>query len=293
MSRLVRFAHLDRLKLRAKLAAAFLCLSLLIGICGASGLVFVYGIGSTLSVFADVTSPLLGQTVGLADNAQRMRSVFLDAISKEDHPTSAAGEALAELDLAAGRGMDKLKQLLDEAKLPVRVGEIRHTQLEFSQGLLTMLAAHTKQRIAALAVQDRLTQFEADRRDFDSLLRTITARGEAVMSETRDQAALHVSAGSATVEGLNELLSNTINEAYPLVQALYKLTRDAVTLQEVANSYINITQPQTLLVIERRTALTFANAREVIDRLASRLRTAEGKGYVARFTAGLNGLQRG
>ena len=69
------------MKLRAKLASAFLFLSLLIGICGISGLVFVHRIGNTLSVFADITSPLLGQTVVLADNAQRMRSVFLDAMS--------------------------------------------------------------------------------------------------------------------------------------------------------------------------------------------------------------------
>jgi methyl-accepting chemotaxis protein len=292
MSRFVRFVSLDHWKLRAKLASAFLCLSLLIGVCGASGLLFIHGIGATLSVFADVTSPLLGQTVVLADNAQRMRSVFLDAISKEDRPSTQAAEALAELDAAAGRGMDKLRQLLDEAKLPVRLGEIRQTQLEFSQGLLAMLAAHTEQRIATLAVQDRLAQFEADRRDFDSLLRTITARGEATISETRDQAALRVSAGSATVDGLNELLSNTINDAYPLVQALYKLTRDAVTLQEVANSYINITQPDTLLVVERRAALTFANAGEVINSLASRQHTVEGKSYITRFTSGLEELKK-
>ena len=83
MSRRIRIELLDRLKLRAKLTLAFLCLSILIGISGVSGLIFVYGIGSTVSVFADVTSPLLGQTVGLVDNAQRMRVIFLDAVNKD------------------------------------------------------------------------------------------------------------------------------------------------------------------------------------------------------------------
>jgi bacterioferritin-associated ferredoxin len=86
----------------------------LIGICGASGLVFVYGIGSTLSVFADVTSPLLSQTVVLADNAQRVRTVFLDAVNKNDN--TAFGESrgkLGDLGVAAGQGMEKVRHLLE------------------------------------------------------------------------------------------------------------------------------------------------------------------------------------
>jgi methyl-accepting chemotaxis protein len=294
MPRLVRIALLDRMKLRAKFTLAFLCLSTLIGICGASGLVFVYGIGATVSVFADVTSPLLGQTLVLADNAQRMRAVFFDAINKTDNGAFVeASDKLGDLGVAAGQRMEKLRQLLSQANLPVRVSEIRNFQNEFTQVLLALLTAHRQQQIALVAVQERLTQFEADRRDFDALLRTITARGEAVMSRNRDQAALQISAGTATVDGLNDLFSSTLNEDYPLVQGLYKLTRDAVTLQEVATSFINIGQLESLLAVERRAALTFANAREVIERLAGRLQTAEGQGYVTKFAAGLEGLQKG
>ena len=80
----------------------------MIGICGASGLVFVYGIGATLSVFADVTSPLLSQTVVLADNAQRMRSVFLDAINKNDNTAFVeASDKLGDLGVAAGQAHGK------------------------------------------------------------------------------------------------------------------------------------------------------------------------------------------
>ena len=126
MPRLARFALLDRLKLRAKLASAFLCLSLLIGICGASGLVFVYGIGATLSVFADVTSPLLGQTVVLVDNAQRMRSVFLDAVSKEDQPDLGGrrGAGRARSGCRPGHGK-AASSCSTRPELPVRLGEIR------------------------------------------------------------------------------------------------------------------------------------------------------------------------
>jgi methyl-accepting chemotaxis protein len=292
MPRLFRIALLDRMKLRAKLTLAFLCLSTLIGICGASGLVFVYGIGATVAVFSDVTSPLLGQTISLVDNVQRMRTIYLDAVNR-DRQNAAAGEALATLDLAAGEGIEKLRLLFDEAKLPVRLSEIQRLQVEFAQSLHEMLTAHTQVRIVALAEQDRLTQFEANRRLFDALLRTITARAEALMSQTRDHAGLQVSAGTATVDGLNELLSTTMNETYPLVQGLYKLTRDAVTLQEAATAYVNVSQAEDLLAVERRVVLTFGNATEVIERLAGRLESTEGQGHVAKFRSGLEGLHKG
>ena len=291
MARSIRIALLDRMKLRAKLAAAFLCLSAMIGICGASGLIFVHGIGATLSFFADITSPLLSQTVVLADNAQRVRSVFLDAVNKNDNSAFLeSSENLGYLGLAAGRGMEKLRDLLGEAGLPVQMDEIRQLQNEFHQNHVALLTAHRQQQIASLAVQERLRLFDTDRREFDSLLRTITARGEALISQTRDRAALEVSIGTATVDGLNELFSITMNEGYPLVQGLYKLTRDAVTLQEVATSYINITQPESLPGVERRATLTFDNANEVIERIADRLQTTEGQGYVKRFQDSLKQL---
>jgi len=293
MPRLVRISLFDRMNLRAKLSSAFLCLSLLIGICGASGVFFVYRIGATLSVFADVTSPSLSQTIVLADNAQRMRSVFLDAMNKNDNlGFMEASDKLRDLGVAAGHGMEKLRRLLTDSNLPVRLGEIQHLQTEFIESRIALLTAHRQQQIALVAAQERLTQFETERRNFDSLLRTVTARGEALMARSRDQAALQVSAGMATIEGLDKLFASTMNEGYPLVQGLYKLTRDAVTLQEVATSYINTVQPESLPVIESRAALTLANAGEVLNRIAAPLQATEGEAYVTRFRSGLDGLEK-
>src|SRR6476620_8955233 len=188
MPRFVRITLLGRMKLRAKLSSAFLFLSLLIGICGASGLAFLYGVGATLSVFADITSPLLGQTIVLADNAQRMRSVFLDAMNKSDNDAyMQASDKLRDLAVEAGQRMERLRHLLSRSDLPVRLDDIRQLQNEFTQGRILLLTAHRQQQIALLAEQDRLMQFEAERREFDSLLRTITARSEALMAKSRDQ----------------------------------------------------------------------------------------------------------
>src|SRR5262245_25393167 len=93
--------HLDvrvlaRLRLRPKLTIAFLALSLLIGVCGASGLLFVNRIGATVAEFSDVTSPMLGRTVQLADNTQRLRAAFAEAMNGAADEKST--KALAELE---------------------------------------------------------------------------------------------------------------------------------------------------------------------------------------------------
>ncbi len=281
-----RFAVFPRASLRAKLTLAFLCLSGLIGICGASGLLFVRGIGDTVSVFSDVTSPLLGQTVGLVDNAQRMRTAFLAAVNSERVDDQSA-TAITELDAAARQGMEKLRRLFDETKLPVRLGDIERRQQEFVQALQAMLAAHIRDRKTAVTVEDRVTKFEADRREFDALLTTIATRAEALMTESEDKAKLQISLGTATVNGLGDLFSRTLDETYPLLQGLYKLMRDVVKVQEAATSYVNIAQLDDLTAVERRTTATLGTSKEVIDRLSVRLQTAEGKGYVAKFTDGI------
>src|SRR5581483_5660556 len=95
-----RFQLMRNINLRTRMTVAFLCLSGLIGICGASGLFFVQRIGATVSIFSEVTSPLLGQTVSLVDNAQRMRAAFLAAVNDEGTDMHSAA-TLTQLDAAA------------------------------------------------------------------------------------------------------------------------------------------------------------------------------------------------
>src|SRR5262245_24079454 len=102
------------MKLKAKLILAFLGLSLLIGVSGAAGLFFVQGIGATVAVFSDVTSPLLTQSMSLADNAQRTRAAFLDGLSSGKNADEIT-RTLADLNDTARRGLDALRALSEKA----------------------------------------------------------------------------------------------------------------------------------------------------------------------------------
>src|SRR5262245_41022956 len=127
-----RFANkiFGGLKIRAKLILAFLGLSLLIAICGVSGLFFVQRIGSNVTVFADMTSPMLGHTMQLVDNAQRMRAVLLDALNGDDADGKST-DRLAGLEAAARRDIDNLRQLSSQAGLTMQVADIERRLEDF------------------------------------------------------------------------------------------------------------------------------------------------------------------
>src|SRR4051812_9087756 len=132
------------LKMRAKLILAFLGLSLLIAICGASGLFFIQRIGASVTVFADVTSPMLGQTLQLVDNAQRMRAVLLDATSGGDKSSN----RLAELESAARRDIDSLRQLSNRAGLTTQTAGMDRRLQEFVRLLRARIAASSREKAA-------------------------------------------------------------------------------------------------------------------------------------------------
>lgn len=54
--------------LRPRLILAFGAMALMTALCGAVGFLFVERIGSTVSVFSDVTSPLLTESTALITN---------------------------------------------------------------------------------------------------------------------------------------------------------------------------------------------------------------------------------
>src|SRR4051812_31777379 len=138
-----KLGFLKGLRIRAKLILAFLGLSLLIGLCGASGLFFVQRIGASVTVFADVTSPMLGRTLQLVDSAQRIRAVFLNAL-KDTATDDSANKQLAGLEADARQNIDAFRALSSRANLAVNVDAIEGRQREFVQGLGATLATHAQ-----------------------------------------------------------------------------------------------------------------------------------------------------
>ena len=231
--------RLKTLRICAKLILAFLGLSALIGICGASGLFFVQQIGTSVSVFADVTSPMLGHTLQLVDNAQRMRAAFLDAMKRGG---DGAQKQLADIESDARRSIDALRELSTRADLSVNIGAIEGRQREFAQGFQAMLATTARERAAEAKTKALVEQFAVARREFDAKLVAVANESEVKIVESEDRAKTEVQTGKATVEDLGELISQTFTETFPLLQGVNKLMRDGVKLEETTTSYVSTTQ---------------------------------------------------
>jgi methyl-accepting chemotaxis protein len=282
---------LGGLKMRAKLILAFLGLSLLIGICGASGLFFIQRIGANVTVFADVTSPMLGHTLQLVDNGQRMRAVLLEATTNAGADDKSTNR-LAELEAAARRDIENLRQLSNRAGLTTQTADMDRRLQEFVRLLRARVAAHAHEKILTAKTQVLMEQFVAERRAFDALLTVVGGAAEAEMVEAEDRAKIEVQTGAATVEGLGNLISETLTETYPLLQGVNKLMRDVVKLEETTTSYVATTQSDDLGAIAKRAQAIFKTSTAATKRIVGRMRSADGKKRVADIAQGLDKLEK-
>jgi methyl-accepting chemotaxis protein len=276
--------------LKAKVVLGFLGLSLLIGICGATGLFFVQRIGATVAFFSDVTSPLLIHSMSVVDNAQRTRAAFLEGLSRGQNADD-IGKDLARLDEAARKRLDDLRALSERAGIAARIEEVVQRQREFIEILKAMLEAQFRGRTAEMLTQQRLIMFEAERRSLDGLLSTLATQAETRMGESEDKAKIQVQTGTATVDWLGDLFSQTMNETLPLLQGVYKLMRDSAKLQEVAKSYSNQRTASGLAPLEQEAKASLRAAIMATRKFGGRLRSAEGKMQVANVVQAINNIE--
>jgi hypothetical protein len=276
--------------LKPKLVVGFLVLSLLIGVSGAIGLFFVQRIGATVAFFSDVTSPLLTLSMKLGDNAQRTRAAFLDGLSRGQDADTMAKE-LARLDEAARQQLEELRALSTKAGITARVDEAAARQRELNQILQDMLAAHFRGRATDAATQERLAKFETERRAFDAQLAALAAQAETRMAESEDKAKIQVQTGTATIEWLGELFSQTMNETLPVLQGVYKLMRDSVKVQDLAKTYAHQRNASALPALEQDTKAAAKAAATATRKFGGRMRTADGKAQIAAILQSITQLE--
>ena len=113
-----RLPSLRSLKLRPKLILAFAGMAVMAGLCGAIGLLFVDRIGASVSVFSDVTSPMLSESTALVDNARRMRSIVLRVVSGGEN-ADRLPQQLSQLHVESGKHLLALHRLAEHAEIEV------------------------------------------------------------------------------------------------------------------------------------------------------------------------------
>ncbi|MEA2937524.1 MAG: hypothetical protein QOC56_1028, partial [Alphaproteobacteria bacterium] len=287
MSLPVWLQSVKTLKLRAKLIAAFAGMATMAGFCGIVGLVFVQRIGASVSMFSDVTSPLLTESDAVVDNARRLRAtVFRVLASGEIMP-----EKLAQLRADGTRHLQALRELAAKAKIEVALDDVEQYKREFVQILERMSEVSQQKKAAFLVTQERTASFQAKRRDVDALLLDLANRAQGKILRTEDEAKVQVQTGAATVEGLSDMLSDVLTETYPIVQNTGRLLRQVDQIDDAARLLLVQTDAAALAAVEQRVKRTFNAIDAVIETLAGRLRDADGTVELTKFRSGILGLE--
>ena len=250
------FKHVSgfsQLRIRTQLLFAFALLSAVILLTGGSGLLFTKRIGGTVEVFSDVTSPLSAEAANLVQGAQLMTLKLFEALMQND--ASALDEAGAELNqfnTAAKSGLAQLETLSRNGGLDLDMSKAGDLEKEYRQQADQMIEA-SKRQIAEQAIAiERLAQFEVQRAALDKLLSDFISTNESTMAAREDGAKTLIQSGSATTYQLNEILVETFNQSYPMVQGAYKLLQYMVELQDNARSFLALESAEDLAAMEKK-----------------------------------------
>jgi methyl-accepting chemotaxis protein len=277
-------------RIKTKLLLAFLGLSAIVAVSGGTGLFYVVRTASTLTFFSELTSPLLVNSLGLAANAQRVRATFLEGLNN-DRPQSDISSDLSALEAVARKRLQELGRLSDQARISIPHAELDGLQEQFWQTLRQIVAANFEGRSARATLLDRLMQFETERRQLDLSARMLATQIETKMGEHEDKAKIQVQTETATVNSLGDLVSQTMNETFPLLQGMYKLMRESVRLQELAHGYANATEASVLSAIQHEVQTSLKTSSATIRRLGGRLHSDVEKAQATTMGQSLGRLE--
>src|SRR5262249_4522325 len=252
--------------LRPKLIAAFACMAAMAGCSGAVGLLYVDRIGTNVAVFSDVTSPLLGESMALVENARRLRSIFLRAIATGEN-TEELARQVDELHATSLRHLQERRRLAEAARIDVQAEVAQQLEQEFVRTLRDMLVSYRREQAASRAAMERHADFQAQRKQVRTLLAELSDRLEGRLAKTEDEAKVQVQTGSTTIDELGELLSTILTEIYPALQSSQKLMRSLEYLDDVIEASPAQMGAAELAASEQRATTAFKTIRAGLMKL--------------------------
>lgn len=281
----LRWPALHQLSLRPKLVIAFGAIALLSGLCGAGGLYFVSRSTATVKQFTDVTTPLLTESVDLVGNAQRARSMFLEAIEKGED-VQQFSRRLSDVRSGTKTNIANLRSLSAQAGIDIPIDAIERHERAFFETLSAMIAASAQERSATAAARDALARYEAAYGKVKPMLISLADRADGEVMKGEDEAKVQVQSRTATVDHLGDLISRILNESYPVVQNANRLSRELEQIDDATKQLSAPSSAQQFPEIEQNLRRSFRIASSVTKRLASRLHTAQGQADIASLQRG-------
>jgi len=276
--------------IRPKLLLAFAAMAAMTLLSGAVGFVFVDRIGKTVSIFSDVTSPLLTESLALADDAQRIRATFLLAVNRDENADDVSVE-IAALHAQSLVRLRKLREQTAKAGIDLQIQPLEGNEHGFFALLDRMLAVQKGVRAAALLSKQRLDRFSEERVELGEMLRSLSNRAEGRIAKSEDEVKVQVQTGVATVASLGTLFSDLLTQTYPIAQHANRLVYESNLLGNMVNSLMLQVDTQSVPALEQAMREAFKTSTAQLRRLAGRLRDVDGRAELARIQQGLSDVE--
>ena len=178
-----------RRSLSARLLAGFAFLSLLTGMAGGAGILFVREIKSSVEVVTGTASPLLGNVMHLVDDVHMAEAAVTEGLGADDGDGLRA--AISKLDRLNGSlagGLAAIERLSADHGLDLDTDGAGNAQKLFLEKAEAALGTRRNELAGRADKEARLIEFEALRRNLDEQVGRLAARAEADMAEREDLA---------------------------------------------------------------------------------------------------------
>jgi diguanylate cyclase (GGDEF)-like protein len=266
-------------RLRTKLLIAFAVIAFATAACGALSLLFVNRIGSAVTVYADITSPLQAESAALVDTAHQMRIYVIKAANDGKDPQTISTQ-LDLLDAVSRTQLNTLRALADRIGIKIAFDSAELLEKQYV-AILRHVIERSQTVTATTAVnEERYARFESLRLKTGDQLRAIVDRPDGFINESEEKAKIESLTGKATIATMADINSELFGEINPRLRSTYKLMNEIEQLDDTAKL---LQDRVTIWDVERTTSDVLKKIDLTMTRLRGRLRDREGAEVFARL----------
>jgi diguanylate cyclase (GGDEF)-like protein len=245
----------DRLGLKSKLRLAFLSIAFIGVLSGLAGLAYVQSIAGTLSVYADVTAPLVRDGDSLVDDVDRMHTAYKAALDDTQDADRVKG-VIAERNIDALDRIDRIggtaRTWLLSGSHSVQFGQTALSQTRFARSLAGAIDRKVEADLAHTAVEARGREIHGAITHAEGRLLKLIADTEADLTSR---------VVTPTAWGVNALV------------ALNRVMREAARLRDVTQGYDALTRQSRVREVDATILQGVSQAEENLRRASARSRT--------------------
>ncbi len=254
-------------RLRRTLTGAFLLLALLGGACGAVGLVYVSRINATVSVFADLTSPMLTTTTELVEDALRYRSSLSTAWQRQVAPDQLRAQ-VEEFHASAMGKIATLRSGFQEMGIEIALERAIALEEELIGAVARTIDSYQVQRAAAQLLKSAAQETGRMMAIAEGSLQLIITTAEAEIVALEEQTKIGVQTGSVSVEALGQTLARFFNLTYQILEKSRWISRTLEHFEETGAVLHAHPREKDLAAVAGKSVRHFA----IIDALMAHLR---------------------